>query len=182
MNTEDKLKEFRSYGSPFYLKEPTLNKKKHIASLLIILLFSIANPLFFISFIAYLIFLLYKIKQYNSEENTGLSKAISLYKKKKYIESIDYIDKVIEKKPEDIKSNIIKALNHFELGQYEYYIMHIEKVPSKYLSNDLDLQLKLGESYESINQYEEAKIIYKKLYDIFPESSYLKEKIYKLSR
>ncbi len=182
MSVENKTKEFMPYGNAFYFEEPKLNKRKCISGLIMLILFSLINPLLIIGVVIYLFYIIYKIRVYKSKESVEVSNAISLYKRGSYKESLIHINKAIEEKPNNSKFNIIKALNHFKLGEYEKYVICINKGSYKILKNDLDLQLKLGESYEKIEEYEKAKDMYMQLYEIFPKSSYLKEKINNLSR
>lgn len=182
MSNENKTKELISYGNAFYFEEQKLNKRKYISGLIMLILYSLINPLLIIGVVVYLFYIIYKIKVYKSKESIEVSSSIRLYKRENYKQSLIHINSVIEEFPDNAKFNIIKALNHFKLGEYEKYIIYINKIPYKILKNDLDLQLKLAESYEEMEKYEKAKEMYEQLYKIFPKSSYLKEKISNLSR
>lgn len=182
MSDKNKTKEFMSYGNAFYFEEPKLNKRKSISGLIMLILFSLINPLLIIGLVIYLFYIIYKMKVYKYKENIEALNAISLYKKESYKESLIHINNALKERPDSSKFNIIKALNHFKLGEYEKYIFYIDKIPYKILKNDLDLQLKLGESYEKTKDYEKARNIYNKLHKMFPKSSYLKEKTTNLSR
>lgn len=161
----------------FYLKEPKFNKRATFVTGLIIVLISIMNPMFFLVLFLYIIYSIYKNNDYKKEENVLLSKAIESYKSEEYSLSLENSDKVLDINNKNNKALIISALSNFYKGNYPKYIELINNVPKNSIELDLDLQLKLGESYEFLGDIEKAKAVYKNLYKIFPESKYLKGKL-----
>ncbi len=181
ISNENSKKNIESFTrlEPFYFKVPKLNKKREIAIVLILILFSVANPFFLAALAAYVIYIFYEIKAMRSEENIILSQAVEEYKKELYEDSLKDINKVIAINEHNHKAIIIRALNNYHLGNYLEFVKDIDSVKDAKIKNDIDIQLKLGECYENIGDMEKAKEVYNDLLNVFPKSQYLNEKLHK---
>ena len=80
------------------------------------------------------------------------------------------------------QANIIFALVKYSEGEYEEVITYLERVEKEKIKNELDLEMKLADSYLKIKNYEKAGEIYKILLKLQPKSLYLKNAIRQCER
>lgn len=164
-------------SKPFYLKSPKANKRVIVVIGIMLILLGLVNPFLLITLPFYAYFAVKHFKQIKSKENILLSRAIYFYEKGMFQECSDELSELIDIDSENIKARIILALITYERGEYDKVIEMLNNIPNKILDADLDLQLRLAESYVNLGRKEEAVSLYNKLLKIYPRSSYLKEKI-----
>lgn len=160
---------------PFYLKSPKNNMRRNIAIALIIVLLSIANPLFLIILVGYLVYLFNKIKYYKSYEGQGLEKAINYFKAEDYTNCKEHCLEILEKQS-NYNCSIMLALCYYYTKDYKLFIRTIEELEGHKKIQDIDVRLKVGEAYEVLGENEKAKLLYEELLKLFPKSKFLQDK------
>lgn len=161
-------------SKPFYLKSPKMNMRAFIVSGIILLIFSIIYPYLFATVPFFFYYLYKKVKYYKSEPSIFLHEAIEKYLSDKFDESLWLLNKVSDLEPDNLKCNILKALIYYKQEHYEKAVEMLEKVPQKIIYNDLDLMLKLADSYLKNKEKHKAIELYNKILRIYPNSKYIK--------
>lgn len=163
-------------AEPFYLKSPKNNMRRDIATALIIILLSIANPLFLIILVGYLLYLFNKVKYYRSYEGQCLEKAINYFKAEDYIACKKHCLEILEKQS-NYNCSIMLALCYYYTKDYELFIKTMEELEGRKKIQDIDVKLKLGKAYEELGEGKKAKELYEELLKLFPKSKFLQDKL-----
>ncbi|GFZ31177.1 hypothetical protein CSC2_17030 [Clostridium zeae] len=162
-------------SKPFYLQSEKNNLKVKITIGLILLVLALITPPLFLIVIIYMVYIAFQIKKNKSEEVMKFEEILKLYSIESYnqciIECNDYNYK------DNLKVHIIKALCLYENKNYQEFINIIKQINGNKLNDDIDILLKLAQSYEYTGQTAEAKMTYKKLLKYQPNSQFLKDKI-----
>lgn len=160
---------------PFYLQSEKNNLKVKITIGLILLVLALITPALFLVVIIYMVYIAFEVKKNKSEEVIKFEEILRLYSIESYdqciVECNDYTYK------DNSKVHIIKALCLYENKNYQEFINIIKRIDGSKLNEDIDILLKLAQSYEHTGQIDEAKITYKKLLKYQPNSQFLKDKI-----
>lgn len=160
---------------PFYLQSEKNNLKVKVTIGLILLVLALITPPLFLIVILYMVYIASEVKKNKSEEVMKFEEILRLYSIESYdqciIECNDYNYK------DNLKVHIIKALCLYENKNYQEFINIIKQIDGSKLNEDIDILLKLAQSYEYTGQIDEARIIYKKLLKYQPNSQFLKDKI-----
>ncbi|MBK1811368.1 tetratricopeptide repeat protein [Clostridium sp. YIM B02505] len=162
-------------SKPFYLQSEKNNLKVKITIGLILMVVALITPPLFLIVIIYMVYIAFEVKKNKSEEVVKFEEILRLY----YIQSYDQC--IVEcndyNYKDNLKVHIIKALCLYENKNYQEFINIINQINGIKLNEDIDILLKLAESYEHTGQTNDAKIIYKKLLKYQPKSQFLKDKI-----
>lgn len=167
---------------PFYLKAPKSAMKTLLFTGLILFVIGISAPVLFLFTPFYLVYAFIKIKNFRSKQNELLSSVIYYYLNGDFEKCASDLKAYRELEPSNAKGKIIGALLEHMNENYEGFVKLMGEVPKSIINNDLDLQLKLGESYEKIEQYEKAEEIYKRLLWIFPKSDFIREALNRVEK
>lgn len=161
---------------PFYLKSDIKSMRTIIASGIILVLLGFASLTLLALVPFYLIYLWKVIKTNKGERGLKFEEVLKLYNEEKYKECIEKSRELLSKFPDHEKTLVIRSLCEFNLQNYKVFVEGINNLNSKKLAHDVDIKLKLGESYEKLGNKDKALEIYKELRRIFPKSEFLKKK------
>ena len=162
-------------SKPFYLQSEKNNLKVKITIGLILLVLALITPPLFLILIIYMVYIAFEIKKNKSEEVMKFEDILRLYSIESYDQCIAECNDYNYK--DNLKVHIIKALCLYENKNYQEFINIINQINGNKLNEDIDILLKLAQSYEYTGQTDEAKTIYKKLLKYQPNSKFLKDKI-----
>lgn len=160
---------------PFYLKSPKMNIRAFVVSGIMLLVMAIVYPYLFVAVPVYFYYLYKKVKYYKSEPSMILHEAIDKYSLDKLDESLILLNKLSELEPDNLKCNVIKSLIYYSQEYYEKTIEMLEKVPQKIINNDLDLMLKLADSYLKSNEKDKAIEVYNTILRVYPNSKFIRD-------
>ena len=168
---------------PFYLRNPKASMRGKIAIGVMIFIIGIAMTFMLFIGIIYCIYLYFDFKKLKSEFGILKESAIKEFNNKNFKLCLECSRKGLELNNKDLVFEVLEALSLFNLKNYKDFIEIIERLnKNNKVRTDIDIQLKLGESYEILKENLKAKETYKYLQGIFPKSIYLKEKIELLSK
>lgn len=162
---------------PFYLRKGKDKLKALIIALLILLVLTIANPIVLLVSAPYAIYTAYVFRKSRRKDQILLDKGIANYSAGNSDKAYEQIEEVLKINCNEKKAIILMSLLNYSRGKYAEFIKLICSVHDKEVENDLDIQLKLAESYEKTENIDCAKEVYKKLLKQFKNSKYLKEKL-----
>jgi tetratricopeptide (TPR) repeat protein len=160
---------------PFYLQSEKSNLRTKITIGVILLVLALTTPPLFIILIAYAVYIVLQIKKNKSEEVNKFEEILQLYFNKDYRQCLDRCEEYNYK--DNLKIHIIKALCLYESEDYQGYIHLISNLSDKRIDEDIDVVLKLAQSYEYTEQSDKAKEAYGRLLKYHPNSKFLKDKI-----
>jgi tetratricopeptide (TPR) repeat protein len=160
---------------PFYLQSEKSNLRTKITIGAILLVLAFTTPPLFIILIAYAIYIVLQIKKNKSEEVKKVEEILHLYSDKDYRKCLDKCEEYNYK--DNLKIHIIKALCLYEREDYQGYVSIITDLSDKRIDQDIDIVLKLAQSYEYTEQSDKAKETYEKLLKYYPNSKFLKDKL-----
>lgn len=165
-------------SKPFYMEIPGGSARVYIVFALMLLVIGIAIPYILIA-VPFLLW--YGLRQYKRTKNGDLrafKNAVIFYEHKNIDKSREELRKVPADKGElKIRKGIMEALISYEEENYEGYIEMINAQPQNRVRNELDIQLKLGESYMKTNKFDSALEVYKGLLKFNPKSEYINNRI-----
>ncbi|GFP77284.1 tetratricopeptide repeat protein [Clostridium fungisolvens] len=162
-------------SKPFYLQSEKNNLRVKITIGLILLVLALITPPLFLIVIIYMVYIAYQIKKNKSEQVIKFEEILRLYSSESYDQCIVECNHYYYN--DNLKVHIIKALCLYENKNYQEFINIIKQIDGSKLNEDIDIFLKLAQSYEYTGQIDEAKIIYKKLLKYQTNSKFLKDKI-----
>lgn len=160
---------------PFYLKSPKMNVRVYVVSGIMLLILSIVYPYLFAAVPFYFYYIYKKIKYYKSEPSMLLHEAIDKYLLDELDDSLNLLNRLSDIEPDNIKCNTLRALIYYSQEYYEKAAEMLEKVPRKIIGNDLDLMLKLADSYLKIQEKDKAVNVYTSILKIYPNSEFIKD-------
>ena len=159
------------------MEVPGGSARTYIIFGLMLIVIGIAIP--YILFIAPF-FLWYGIRQYKRAKDGDLKSfenAVRLYEHKDIVRSREELKRVPDRGELKVRKDIIEALIRYEEENYEGYIEIINTLQRNRVKNELDIQLKLGESFIKINNFDSALKVYRELLKFNPKSEYINGKI-----
>ena len=162
-------------NKPFYLKAYGNSGKGLIAAGVLLGVLSVANPFLLIP-VALLIGMgINNIMKGKSELNILIDSAIAFYENKDYVECEFKANRILELDKDNIKANILLALVSYEQEEYEDVVRLLNLLPKEKIKNELDLELKLGNSYLQLGEYKKAEEVFENLIKFEPRSEYLQK-------
>lgn len=159
---------------PFYLKSPKMNIRVFVVSGVMLLILAIVYPYLFVAVPFYFYYIYKKIKYYKSEPSMLLHEAIDKYLLDELDDSLNLLNKLSDLEPDNIKCNTLRALIYYSQEYYEKAAEMLEKVPEKMIKNDLDLMLKLADSYLKSQKIDKAVKVYEDILRIYPNSEFIR--------
>ncbi len=162
-------------NKPFYLRGYGNSGKGLIAAGVLLAVLSVANPFLLIPVVLLIGMGINNIIKGKSELNLLIDSAIALYESKAYEECEFKANRILELDKDNIKASILLALVCYEQEEYEEVVRLLSLLPEDKIKNELDLELKLGNSYLQLNEYKKAEEIFENLIKIQPRSEYLQK-------
>lgn len=160
---------------PFYLKSPKMNVRVYVVSGIMLLILAIVYPYLFAAVPFYFYYIYKKIKYYKSEPSILLHEAIDKYLLDELDDSLNLLNRLSDMEPDNVKCNTLRALIYYSQEYYEKAAEMLEKVPHKIIGNDLDLMLKLADSYLKIQEKDKAVKVYTNILKVYPNSEFIKD-------
>lgn len=164
-------------SKPFYLELPGNNGKSFIIFGLMVGVIGAAVPYFLIAVPFLIGYGVFQIKRAKSDSYKNFVSAVRYYEINDIAKSKETLEKVKDDEKLHIRIRILQALIKYEERDYNSYIDIINGLPEKKTKLELDLQLKLGESFMNIKNYKEALKVYKHLLKFNSKSSYINNRI-----
>jgi hypothetical protein len=164
-------------SKPFYLELPGNNGKSFIIFGLMVGVMGAAVPYFLIAVPFLIGYGVLQIKRSKSDNYKSFISAVRYYENGDMPKSKQMLDAVKNDENLQMRIKILQALISYEEGDYNSYIDIIKGLPEKKTKLELDLQLKLGDSFIRIENYEQALRVYRYLLKFNSKSSYVNNKI-----
>ena len=164
-------------NKPFYLKASKSNGKSLIIAGIFLVVLALANPFLLIAAAIVLVWGYIVLKKGRSELNVFLDEAIELYTRKEETKSLVKLENVLRIEKDNAKALIISALIKYNQKEYAETIEFLRSIPKELVKGDLDIQLKLADSYLKTKDYKNAEIFYKDILKLQPKSEFIKKAI-----
>lgn len=157
--------------TPFYFRLPGRMGRAYIVSAMMIGVIGIIVPFLMIPVPFLLWYGIKQVKIYKSEQNKILKQAIQNYMNNKIDESCNLLMKLNDKSTMQFKG--IMGLICYKRKEYEKFIKYAKELPQRKVKTDLDIELKLADSYMQTKKYDKACSIYEGLLKFNKRSAFL---------
>jgi len=162
-------------NKPFYLQGDRNSGKSLIIAGIFLVVLALINPFFLVAAVILIGYGFVVLKKGRSQLSVLLDEAIELYGKNQGTQCLVKLDKVIQLDKDNVKAFIISALIKYKEGEYDETIKLLSSIPKAVVIGDLDIQLKLADSYLKTNDYTNAKNLYKEILKLQPKSEFIKK-------
>ncbi|MBC8060706.1 MAG: tetratricopeptide repeat protein [Clostridiaceae bacterium] len=168
-------------NKPFYLQGNKNTGKSLIMAGIFLTVLALAVPFFILVAPILIVYGVIVVRKGKSELNTFLDEAIELYEKNEGVKCLAKLEKVLELDKDNTKAIIISALVKYKEEEYTETIKLLGRISKDVVSNALDIQLKLADSYLKTKDYKNAEVIYKELLKLQPKSEFIKKALQQCS-
>lgn len=166
--------------TPFYFRLPGRMGRAYIVSAMMIGVVGIIVPFLMIPVPFLLWYGIKQVKIYRSQENKILKQAIQNYISNKTDESYNFLMKLNDKSTVQFKA--LMGLICYRRKEYNKFVKYINELPKNKVKTDIDIKLKLADSYMQIKEYDKACIIYEGLLKFNKKSPFLLDSIEKCKK
>ena len=112
-----------------------------------------------------------QVKIYKGKENKILRQAIQNYSNNKIYESCNFLMQLSDKSTMQFKA--LMGLICYKRKEYNEFIKYMGELPQGKIKTDIDLELKIADSYMQVKEYKKARSIYEGLLKFNKKSTFL---------